>query len=495
MQTMKKTIIILLLSILAIACSDFLDIRPEGTNPATGMDYTKSENIFKPVSAAYATLRDYNATAFPYICLLEITSDDADKGSDDDDNPEAAEMDAFNYDASNGLINSQWTAYYNIISAANNALYQLPLFREQMSDAGILTQIRQCEADARFLRGFAYFQLVRMFGGVPIVDKAMSAEELASLPRASVADVYKLIEEDFADAVKNLPTSWSKTYAGRATCYTAMAFKAKAHLYQKEYAQAAALCDTVIASGAYSLLSDFRKVFSMEGELCSESVFEVQVTDMGLRDGTDIPYSEYAYVQGPKNNKPGNMQGWGFCVPSEGLIKFFSDRGETVRPAATLLYSGTTTPEGDEILATCENPVYNGKVYTPSSYNTWRYNGYGFAHNIRIMRYSDVLLMYAECLARGETVGTLSGYTAQMALDEVRDRAGLASVAPSLDNILDERHAEFALEEDRFLDLVRTGLAPTVLADKGFTAGKHEVFPIPAAQRQLNNNLEQNPGY
>lgn len=492
---MKKTITILLLSVLAVACSDFLDIRPEGTNPATGMDYSKAENIFKPVSAAYATLRDYNATAFPYICLLEITSDDADKGSSPSDSPEAISLDAFSFDATNGLINSQWTAYYNIISAANNALYQLPLFREQMNDARSLEHIRQCEADARFLRGFAYFQLVRMFGGVPIVDKTMTAEELSSLPRSSAADVYDFIEADFRDAIDNLPSSWPKAYAGRATSYTAMAFKAKAHLYQKEYAQAAALCDSIIASKTYSLLSDFRKVFSIEGELCSESVFEVQVTDMGLRDGTDIPYSEYAYVQGPKGNAPGNMQGWGFCVPSESLIQFFADRGETVRAATTFLYSGTTTPEGDTILATCENPVYNGKVYTPSSYNTWRYNGYGFAHNIRIMRYSDVLLMYAECLARGESAGTLSGYTAQTALDEVRSRAGLASVTPSLDNILDERRAEFALEEDRFLDLVRTGLAPTVLASKGFTTGKHELFPIPAAQRQLNTNLEQNPGY
>ena len=492
---MKKIIILILLTLLAASCSDFLDIRPEGTNPAKGMDYTKAENVFKPVSAVYATLRDYNATAFPYICLLEITSDDADKGSDPTDNPEAASMDAFSYDPSNGLINSQWTAYYNIISAANNAIFQMASFKEQISDESVQNHIRQCVADARFLRGFAYFQLVRMFGGVPIIDSIMSSEELASLPRSSAAKVYEFIEADFRDAIDNLPTSWSKTYAGRATSYTAMAFMAKAHLYQAEYNEAASLCDSLIALGGFSLLGDFRKVFSMEGELCSESIFEVQVTDMGLRDGTNIPYSEYAFVQGPKGNAPGNMQGWGFCVPSESLIKFFTDRGETVRPAATLLYSGSTTPEGDKILETCVNPVYNGKVYTPSTYNTWRYNGYGFAHNIRLMRYSEVLLMYAECLARGATPGALSGYTAQNALDEVRLRAGLASIAPTLDNILDERHAELALEEDRFLDLVRTGKAATVLADMGFTTGKNELFPIPAAQRQLNQNLEQNPGY
>jgi len=190
------------------------------------------------------------------------------------------------------------------------------------------------------------------------------------------------------------------------------------------------------------------------------------------------------------------MQGWGFCTPSQNLITFYNSRGETVRPATTLLYRGTKTPEGDSIKQNCSNPVYNGKVYTPSVYNKWNYNGYGFDHNVRILRYSDVLLMYAEAKARGASVLSLSALSATDAVNLVRSRAGLGLLSGvTIQQILDERRAELAMEEDRFFDLVRTNQAAVALSSKGFTSGKHEVFPIPAAQLQLNLNLTQNNGY
>ena len=163
--------------------------------------------------------------------------------------------------------------------------------------------------------------------------------------------------------------------------------------------------------------------------------------------------------------------------------------------ATTLLYRGATTPEGDYISDKCTNPVYNGKVYTPSAYNKWSYNGYGFDHNVRLLRYSDVLLMFAEARLNGAASGTESGYTADSALNEVRSRAGLPSVSATLEAVYDERRAEFAMEESRFFDLVRTGRAPSVLGPRGFKAGRNGVFPVPSAQIQLNNNLERTAGY
>ena len=160
------------------------------------------------------------------------------------------------------------------------------------------------------------------------------------------------------------------------------------------------------------------------------------------------------------------------------------------------MYRGAKTPEGDSIKTICSNPVYNGKVYTPLAYNNWNFNGYGFDQNVRILRYSDVLLMYAEAKVRGATVPTTSGLTADDAVNLVRTRAGLLNLTGvTLKQIWDERRAELAMEEDRFFDLVRTGQAATTLAGKGFTVGKHEVFPIPSAQMQLNSHLTQNNGY
>jgi hypothetical protein len=274
-----------------------------------------------------------------------------------------------------------------------------------------------------------------------------------------------------------------------------MALKAKVHLYQSEWDSVALLTDKIIASGRYDLLDDFREVFSVDGENSEESLFEIQSSTLGKTIG-DQTFMEYAYVQGPRGNFPSSMQGWGFCTPSQNLIDFYSARGEVVRPATTLLYRGTLTPEGDSIRSGCVNPVYNGKVYTPSSYNIWNYNGYGFEYNLRILRYADVLLMYAEALVSGATIATECGLSADDAVNLVRNRAGLNDLTGATQqDIWDERRAELAMEEDRFFDLVRTGQAATALAGKGFVTGKHEVYPIPAAQRQLNANLIQNNGY
>lgn len=490
---MKRYIFILLIFI-AASCSDFLNIRPEGTTPAEGIDYSKAENVFKPVSAAYASLRSGNAHSFPYICMFEITSDNADKGSSPEDNPSAKSLDNFTLDASNYIVNDLWTGYYSVISAANNAISQMPLFRNAILNPETRVNIDRCEGEARTIRAYAYFNLVRAYGRVPLVDAVLSSEELASLKQAEAAEIYDFIAKDLDYAISVLPASYPGSEAGRITVYTAKALKAKAMMYAGKWEDVASLTDDIISSGRYGLLADFREVFSIDGENSKESLFEIQSSTLGNITG-DAPYLEYAYIQGPRGNSPANLQGWGFCTPSDDLISFYESRGEVVRPATTLLYRGTTTPEGDEILATCTNPVYNGKCYTPSYYNNWSYNGYGFDHNVRILRYPDVLLMYAEALLNGAAVGE-SGLTADDAVNIVRGRAQLQKISGvTLQDVWDERRAEFAMEEDRFFDLVRTGQAASVLAGKGYVEGKNNLFPIPANQRQLNPDLEQNPGY
>ena len=490
-----KPIIKIIISVLLVAsCSEFLDIRPEGTTPAEGIDYSKSENIFKPVSAAYASMRSGNVHAFPYICAFEITSDNADKGSSPEDNPTALALDKFTYDASNSIINDLWVGYYDVVSAANNAISQMPLFREAIQNAQTQVTIDQCEGEARVIRAYAYFNLVRLFGSVPLVDTVMTADQLASLRQASRDDIYQFISSDLDYAISVIPVAYPSSYAGRITSYTARAIKAKAMMYAGNWNEVAKLTDEIITSGRYGLLTDFREVFSIDGENSKESLFEIQSSTLGGITGT-APYIEYAYVQGPRGNSPSNMQGWGFCTPSDDLIAFYQSRDEVVRPATTLLYRGTITPEGDEIKASCTNPVYNGKCYTPSIYNNWSNNGYGYDYNVRVLRYAEVLLMYAEALLNGAPVGE-SGLTADQAVNLVRNRAQLQPLSGvTLQNVWDERRAELAMEEDRFFDLIRTGQAAEVLSSYGFTSGKNEIFPIPANQRQLNPNLVQNPGY
>lgn len=489
------TIFIMTLILTFVSCEDFLEIRPEGTLPTTGIDYSKSENVFLSVSASYAKLRNYGAHVFPYIGAFEIASDNADKGSSPEDNPTMLEIDNLVYQSDNGLINDLWISYYDIVSGANYSIHQMPLFEEALINSSDKLYALQCQGEVKTIRAYAYFNLTRLFGRVPIVDTVLTSEQLASVPQSSTADLYSFIENDLLEAIEILPVGYTKDWDGRINKYTAMALKAKVHMYQAEWDSVVSLTDRIIASGRFSLLDDFREVFSIDGENSRESLFEVQSSTLGKSTG-DQTFLEYAYVQGPRGNNPGNMQGWGFCTPSQNLINFYTSRGEVVRPATTLLYRGTKTPEGDSIKTICTNPVYNGKVYTPSIYNNWNYNGYGFDHNVRIIRYADILLMYAEAKVNGATVITSSGLTADGAVNLVRERAGLLPLAgATLQQIWDERRAELAMEEDRFPDLVRTGQAATALASKGFVTGRHEVYPIPSAQMQLNPNLTQNSGY
>ncbi|BDX38916.1 membrane protein [Tenuifilaceae bacterium CYCD] len=494
---MKKiTAIISLVMVLVLTnCEDFLDIRQEATLPTTGIDYTKSENIFLSVSAAYASLRSWNAHVFPYIGAFEIASDNADKGSAPSDNPTMLELDNLTYTSTNGLINNLWSGNFDIVSSANYAIHQMPLFEDALLNSEDKEYAHQCQGEAKTIRAYAYFNLTRLFGRVPIIDTVLTSEELSSVHQSSTAELYDFIENDLEEAIAVLPTSYSSEWAGRINKYTAMAIKAKVHLYQAEWDSVASLTDKIIASGKYGLLDDFREVFSLDGENTKESLFEIQSSTLGQSSGEQT-YLEYAYVQGPRGNTPANLQGWGFCTPSQNLIDFYTSRGEVIRPATTLLYRGTITPEGDSIKTGCTNPVYNGKVYTPSNSNGWNYNGYGFDQDIRVIRYSDILLMYAEALVNGATAPTTCGLSADDAINKVRFRAGLDNISgATIRDIWDERRAELALEEDRFFDLIRTNQAATALQSKGFVVGKHEHYPIPSAQMQLNPNLTQNNGY
>ncbi|MBR5035117.1 MAG: RagB/SusD family nutrient uptake outer membrane protein [Bacteroidales bacterium] len=489
---MKKSIIIILAAFATISCNSLLDIRTEASMPATGIDYSKPENIFLPVSAAYASMRLSEGWAQNYVGVMEIVSDDADKGSTEADGPTVAELDKFTYGPDNNNVEAMWNYFYNISSAANHAIESMDKYAAAItSDAGQQT-VTECRGEAKIIRAYAYFNLVRLFGTVPIFDRTMTAEELASAPAQEPEKVYEFIYRDLDDAIDVVPESYTEL-KGRYNKYTAMALKAKVALYRKDWKEAARLTDLIIASGQYALMSRFKDAFNVENEGGKESLMEIESSDMG-QTSDPLPICYYAFIQGPRGNKE-PFQGWGYKVPSQKLIDFFDSRGDAIRKKVTLLVRGEVVTKGDTLFNSCTNPYYNGKVYVPTRTNNRSYNAYGLDHNMRIIRYADVLLMFAEAMANGANITLTSGYSADMALNEVRTRAGLPATTATLDNIYDERRAELALEENRFFDLVRWGKAAEVLGPLGFKAGKNEVFPIPAAQRQLNTNLPATPGY
>lgn len=460
-----------------LSCTNYLDVPIEGQLPS---DYTKqltADEAFQYVSAAYGGLRNFGVSAFPYIGMFEITSDDADKGSTPDDSPSMIALNNFTYDANTDLIASFWSDHYSVISSCNYAISALNQL--QFKDTSARNQLI---AEAKFIRAFMFLRLNVAFGGVPMVDTLKTVDDFAKVPRSTKAEVYAFIEKDLKEAIPYLPDSYTADQIGRATSWAAKALLARTCMFEEKWSDVKILTDEIIGSGPYSLYPNFYKMFRVEGENGIGSIFELQNSSMDQGKYR----CEYGFEQGPRNNFA-HLQGWGFCVPSQKLINFFNSRNETIREGATVLPRGFKTPEGDSINAICPNPYYNYKVYTPIKYNDI---DYALDYNIRYIRYAEVLLMNAEAALH-------VGGDAATPLNLVRQRAGLPEIgSPTLQDVWDERRAEFALEEFRFEDLVRTGQAPSVLGPLGFVAGKNEVFPIPQSQIDLSNGvLIQNPGY
>lgn len=460
-----------------VSCDDFLDLPLEGQLP---VDYEKeptAEEGFRYVSAVYAGLRNWGISVFPYIGMFEITSDDADKGSTPDDAPSMIELNNYTFTPENDLFLSFWNDHYSVIGRANFAINTLRELNFEDEDVR-----NPLVAEARFLRAFLFLRLNLAFGGVPIVETTLTAEEFARIPRSSKEEVYDFIEQDLLFAIEHLPATYPFSEAGRATQGAARALLARAYMYQDKWADVKFQTDEIINSNTYTLYPSFYQLFRMIGQNSSESVFELQLTS---RDQGRYR-CEYGFVQGPRNNFA-RLQGWGFNVPSQGLIDFFDSREDEIRKFATVLPRGFRTPEGDSINANCPNPYYNYKVYTQLKYNSV---DYALDHNIRYIRYAEVLLMNAEASIH-------AGGDAATPLNLVRQRAGLDPIgAPTIEDVWDERRAELAMEKHRYFDLIRTNRAAQVMGPRGWQAGKNEVFPIPQSQIDLSDGvLIQNPGY
>lgn len=351
---------------------------------------------------------------------------------------------------------------------------------------------RRLLAEAKFFRAYHYFNLVRVFGGVPLYEglpKGSTEEREYDIPRNSVEEVYQLIVSDFTEAAQDLPVSYGAEQLGRATKGAATGLLAKVALYQKDFGQALALTEEVAGFG-YDLFPDYYELFRPANEYNVESVFEIQST----ADGNCEAASQYGETQGVRG-----QFGFGFNSPTENLANAYEE-GD-VRRDATILFVGETTPEGDLITAgnDASNPTrYDQKVYMPEA--TFRRNNcaQNADINIKVLRFAEILLINAE--ANNELGNSAA---ALISLNRVRERADLAAITVTdqvqlRDIIWRERRVELALEGDRFFDLVRQGRAGEVLRANGaqFTDGVNEVFPIPANQISLSNGmLEQNPGY
>jgi len=463
---------------------EFLNVPPQGQQPSATF-WQNQDDALKGVNAIYANLRSWNNVAFNAIAIESTGSDEADKGSTPTDATFFNLYDQFTVTATHGTLQDFWTGQYQNINLCNQVLDNVPNIN---MDASLKARYL---AEAKFIRAYSYFRLVRAYGRVPLRLTVPKESTEFNIPQAEKAAVYAQIEKDLTEAAAVLPQSYGSADLGRATKGAALGMKAKVAMYQNKWADVLALTNQVIGLG-YDLFPDFEKGFRTQNENSVESLFEVQAEL--LQSNADASNSQYSQVQGVAG-----VMGWGFNTPSAELAAAF-ETGDPRRDA-TILFRGETTPQGDLVPTTVPNERYNQKSYVP--FNT-RISGFneGAQQNFRVLRFADVLLMNAEA---ANELGNPS--QALTSLNRVRRRArgNNPDILPDVTTtdqtalrnaIWRERQVELAMENDRYFDVIRQGRAAQVFGPKGWKPNKNEVWPIPQTEIDLSGGLlTQNPGY
>lgn len=485
----KKYIIaaaFLILGAVNQSCSnDFIDVSPTEAIPENNVEiYNNNEGAASFVTAIYAKFLDWDMSTFAWIGVTSIVSDDADKGSSPGDTGSDKDiLDALNFTPSTPSFKELFTSNYQGINRANQALKYLPLLDK--ADPAVRKRL---EGEAKFLRAFMYFTLVRSFGGVPLVDhvpvSGVEEDKKMTLTRKTKEEIYAFIEKDLKEAVEVLPdrSTYTGNNVGRASVGAAHALLAKVYLYQKKWQLAVDECNKITG---YSLTPVFQDIYKISGENNVESVFEINGS--GGTAGRAI--QQYSQVQGVRGT---TGWGWGFATPTQGLYDAYSSTD--TRRDATIIHRDMTLYDGYYVGPFVENKFYNYKAYSSDYRSTGSTDV-----NIRYLRYAEVLLIKAEALNElGQTAAAIPF------LNQVRQRAQAGDTSASTQSdvrtaIWKERRLELAFEHDRWFDLIRTGQAKAAMtADggKNFIIGKHELFPLPQDFINEAGGLSiQNPNY
>ena len=514
-----KSTLALLLFTSFTSCDDFVELTPQGEISA---DFFNNEEQYeKALIGAYDMLQ----TTYINVFVASIASDDVIAGGDPAtyDQPTLQRIDKMDQTpADNNQIRDIWGFMYAAMNRANYIL--------EFQDKTEFEGKDEIIAQAYFLRAYYTFELTKLFGDIPlllnadktrILNKRIYLGEQYDANRVgSIAKVYELIEADLLEALElGLPaftTEADKKYV--ITEHAAQALLGKVFLYHgtfdaAKFGDAATQFNKVIESNNYTLVSEYKNIFTNENENNEESIFEVQYTSVEGAGWGCIQCSEGNYL--PQNNAPRDYSGpiyksgWGISLPTQQLYDTFAS-GDSRRDATLF------EPNANDYTVSRENTGYYCKKYLPTQANENSRMGsdpLNYENNYRAIRYADVLLMAAEAEAQS------GGVNAADYLNLVRARAfgdnshdyPYDGESNLLEAIYDERRLELATEGHRYFDLVRTGKAKAaydayntsiagsdVFGEISFDENKNEIFPIPLVELELANATSrwgQNPGY
>lgn len=487
-KIIASSIFILLMALSFNSCSDeFLDNTKE-YNIDSENYFNSEDDYYKALVGAYDLLQ----STYVNVMLGEIASDNSLCGGESaTDVIGFQQIDDMNHTPVNSNLRDVWNWMFAGVNRANYILE----FKDKTDFDGKNVII----AEARFLRAYYHFELVKWFGGIPLKgDARFELGDEKSIPRSSVAEVYASIEADLQYAVDNL--SYISPQVGRANKGSAQALLGKAYLYQNKFTEAATVLENLINNGPFDLVQNYNTIFEHVGENGIESVFEVQYTDVEGAGFGCLQCSEGNVAvgfNGIRNyNGPEFDSGFSFNVPVQEAYDAF-DTDDLRRDVAILDINAWATSTGATFTEGFEHTGFYNRKYIArkGDLNTGDPNLTN-PNNYRSIRFADVLLMAAEALNRGG----ISDGRAQQYLNRVRRRAfgdtnhDINDTGTTLTQaIYNERRLELVGEGHRFFDLVRTGNGTAI---PGFTPNKNELFPIPIEEIQFSNgNWSQNPGY
>ncbi len=469
---------VLLVACALARCTGILEKEPIATLDAASFFQTEADAV-QALNAAYQPLVFSNDNNNYYWAFAEVTADAAITGGDGS-RPGIAEMDAFTYTPRTEEFNSFWKLQYTGIAQCNLVLDNIA--RIDIAE----TRRNQIIGEALFLRSYYYFLLVQVFGEVPLLVKVTPPDEL-KVPKSAKSEIFAQIQTDCIRAAEFLPTNQAAAEVGRATKGAALALVAKSFLYEKNWTKTLEYVDRVKDLKVYALLPDYAANFKKSTQNNAESVWEIQHANLELGVGNFLNqwWASKKY------------EGYGFAEATEAFVAAFEPNDPRRKFTVAI-----------------NNDDYFGLVYKPSFSDT-KYSVRKYLQakaevtqkadgdiNYTAIRYAEVLLWEAEALLE---LGR--GPAALVPLEQVRARARAQSTAPDTAlppitatdvptlraAVRHERQVELGFELHRFFDLVRWGVAAQVLP--GFQANKHEVFPLPQTEVDLNPALVQNGGY
>ena len=469
------------------SCEGFLD---------TDVPSIDQHTFFSGEQTAYSALVGIYDPAgwMEYIQFLDwaigdVVSDDATKGGGgDSDQPQIYDLEHFRATPEMATLSTVWEQNYEGINRANRLIEGLK------DNTAVKEDVRKrFIAEARFMRGYYYFCLIKVFGAVPIVDHILAPSEYKG-PRNTLEQCWTFVENDFKAAMEGLPhkKAMPATELGRATWGAAAAFLTKAYIFQAKWKPAEVQAKAIVASGDYDLQPNYGDLFTIATDNGIESVFDIQLKDFKMTQGGDE--NEGSMLEIYQRSRDDRNGGWGFDQPTQSLYDEFEPgdirREWTIIKNGDVLWQGTAD---EETIYTNYDPVHNPdaprigyckrKGTLPKSQRPDMTDAASL--NVRVVRFADVLLWQAEAAVHNNSDW-------QTPLNRVRARVGLGESpykADPLKAVYHERRVELALESHRYWDLVRTGRGSLM---EGYTDSKR-YFPIPQKEINLNPNLKQNP--